>query len=376
MDKHYVEKMGAELSLLGLGCMRFPVTEGTKIDREKAQEIADRLIAAGVNYFDTGYPYHGGDSEVWLSEGIVGRYPRDSFYIADKLLMRYIKKPEDMDVMFAEQLDRLKVDYIDFYLLHNIQVSEWNDIGPEKIKEFIKDKLDSGKIRKIGFSFHSTPEDMKFLLDQYDWDFVQIQYNFYDETEQRAGELYDLIEQHGAACVVMEPVRGGGLANLPDDINKIFKDHNPTASVPSWCFRWVAGHPNVAVVLSGMSDLAQAEDNIKTFTDFKPLDAAEQAVLQKANEAIKALPTVPCTACKYCVDGCPMSIKIPDIFEVYNDFVRFAKPSYPRYYNEVTDGKDENLCISCGACVAVCPQHIDIPEALARADKAAAEARK
>lgn len=374
MNRRYIKQFDASLSPLGLGCMRFPTTDD-KVDRQKAGEILDRLIAAGVNYFDTGYPYHGGDSEVWLSEALVARYPRESFYIADKLLMRLLEKPEDMQPMFEEQLSRLKVGYIDFYLLHNLQVSEWNKLGGDKIKAFLDDKLISGKIRKKGFSFHSTPEDLEFLLGQYDWDFVQIQYNFYDESEQRAGELYDLIEKHGAACVVMEPVRGGGLANLPEGINKLFKDKNPAASVPSWCFRWVMSHPNVAVVLSGMSDLSQVEDNIKTFENFKPLDESELSVIKQAVTAIKALPTVPCTACGYCVEGCPMGIKIPDIFDCFNDFVRFVKSSYPRHYAAATGGSGENTCISCGACVAVCPQHINIPEELVRAHEASLEAK-
>lgn len=375
MDKRYVKKMDSELSRLGLGCMRFP-TIGDKIDRIKAGVMLDALIAAGVNYFDTGYSYHNSDSEVWLSEALIGRYPRESFHLADKLPLRLCNEPSDLEKVFATQMGRLKTDYIDFYLMHDLRVSEWNRIGGENVIKFLEKKQAEGKIRKKGFSFHETPENLKILLDAYDWDFVQIQFNFYDNEIQRAGELYSLLESRGIPTIVMEPVRGGSLANLRDDVSEIFHNANSDASIPSWALRWVASHPNVQVVLSGMSNMEHVNDNIATFSPVMPLNEQEYEVIRAVVDKIKSLPTIPCTKCRYCVEGCPQGIDIPELIERYNDYIRFSEPLFKRYYRELTGGSSENNCISCGACSAVCPQHIDVPDALVKIHDAAAAIEK
>lgn len=366
MDMKYVEKMGAKLSRLGFGCMRFPLTEQGRIDWEASKALIDQAIEGGINYYDTAYNYHFGESEVFLRETLVARYPRESFYLADKLPCWLCNKPEDMEHIFNEQLERTNAGYFDFYLVHSLVKDWWDKMLSFNVIDFLKKKRDEGKIRRIGFSFHDTTEVLKYILDSFEWDFCQIQMNYYDWGFQNAKDKYKLVESYGIPLMVMEPIRGGELAKSVPEAQKLMKSYNPDASIASWALRWVASYKNVAVVLSGMGKQSEVADNIKTFSPFVPLNDEEYKIIDKVLEEMAKVPMLSCTGCKYCVKECPVGVDIPSIFSLYNDGQRFNS-DYPlrfRYLFQMPKDKQADNCIECGACAAVCPQHIDIPEEL------------
>lgn len=362
MQKRIIEKTGEQVSLLGFGCMRFPSSNG-RIDIAESERIIDLAYKQGVNYFDTAYVYNNGESEKVMGAALK-RYKRDSFYVADKLPIWLVQKQEDLQKLFDTSLQRLGMDYIDFYLCHSMDVRNWNMIKKYKVLAFMQKLKAQGKIRHIGFSFHDTPELFDEIANSFDWDFVQIQLNYIDWDVQRAREIYQTIEQKNLPCIVMEPLRGGGLASFSDDVSSVFKQAAPGRTIASWALRWVAEKPRVKVILSGMSSYLQVEDNLNTLSDFVPLSGDENAVLQKAVRLINARPQIGCTGCRYCMP-CPKEVDIPKNFAVYNDYMKFSgNKDFQRAYAGDLAAAAAEKCVKCGACVKKCPQHLQIPDEL------------
>ena len=359
----------AKMPKLGFGLMRLPEKDG-KIDYERVGTMIDDYMSAGLNYFDTAYVYHGGKSENVIRDVILKKYPRDSFTVATKLPAWDMKTKDDRDRIFNEQLSRAGVDYFDFYLLHSLENGYNYDLY-EKLDCFnwALEKKAQGKIRHFGFSFHGTPDLLEKVLDKHpEVEFVQIQLNYLDWENPvvESGRLYDILTKRGIPIIVMEPVKGGTLAKLREDLEDVFKGIRPGASVASWALRFVASLPGVMTILSGMSDEEQMRDNLSTFTNFEPLSDEEQKAVEKVRAGILDTPMIGCTACRYCTDGCPMNISIPDIFKAINT-VRVYNESWraDNYYKSVTEnaGKASD-CIACGQCEGVCPQHLPVTELL------------
>jgi predicted aldo/keto reductase-like oxidoreductase len=354
-----------EMPKIGFGLMRLPEKDGA-IDIEQVSQMADAYMEAGFNYFDTAYVYHGGNSEKVVKEAIVKRFPRESFTIATKLPAWFLHSPEDRDKVFEEQLDRCGVDYFDYYLLHSLEDGNNYDTY-EKYDCFdwgIK-KRDEGKIRHFGFSFHGTPELLVQVLDKHpEIEFVQIQLNYadWDNKIVHSGELYEILRDRNIPMIIMEPAKGGKLANLDDECAEILKAIRPDKSVASWAFRYVGSLPGIATILSGMSTPEQMEDNINTFKDFEPLSEEELAAIDKVKEIMNRVELAGCTSCKYCVEGCPMGISIPDVISAVNTRRKFPGDMRPQFfYNGLVDRYSHaSDCIACGQCEGVCPQHLPI----------------
>ena len=354
-----------EMPKLGFGLMRLPETDG-RIDIDKVAQMADAYMASGFNYFDTAYVYHGGNSEKVVKEAIVKRFPRESFTIATKLPAWFLHSPEDRDKVFEEQLDRCGVDYFDFYLLHSLEDGNNYDTY-EKYDCFnwgIK-KRDEGRIRHFGFSFHGTPELLVQVLDKHpEIEFVQIQLNYadWDNKIVHSGELYEILRDRNIPMIIMEPAKGGKLACLDDECAEILKAIRPDKSLASWAFRYVGSLPGIATILSGMSTPEQMEDNINTFKDFEPLSEEELAAIDKVKEIMNRVELAGCTSCKYCVEGCPMGISIPDVISAVNTKRKFPGDMRPQFfYNGLVDRYSHaSDCIACGQCEGVCPQHLPI----------------
>ncbi len=359
---------------LGFGLMRLPETNGS-IDIEHVCKMVDAYMSAGMNYFDTAYVYHGGRSEVAAREALVKRYPRDSFMLATKLPAWEIKKESDIDRIFNEQLERAGVDYFDLYLLHSIEDGNNYEVY-EKYDCFswgLKMK-EEGKIKHLGFSYHGSPELLEEVLDKHpETEFVQIQLNYLDRSNPvvRSQQLYDILEKRNIPIIVMEPVRGGMLADLGPEINEKFKAKRSDKSVASWALRFVGSLPGVMTILSGMSNEEQMADNISTFTDFETLDEAEMQLIDEVTADILKVPQIGCTACKYCTPGCPMKISIPDVFRTVNTLRRYPDDWRAKnFYNGVASrGGKAGDCVACGQCESVCPQHLPIIELLKEASQ-------
>ena len=364
MEKRKMEKIGIETSLLGFGCMRFPVTADGKIDEPKAEEMLDRAIAAGVNYIDTAYLYHDGDSEPFVGK-VLKKHDRSSLYFATKMPPWAVENLEDAKKVFATQLERLQTDYIDFYLLHAMNKTDWKKMKDLGIVEYCEKLKEEGKIRYFGFSFHDDYETFEEILTYRDWDFCQIQLNYMDMDEQAGKRGYDLTEKLGIPLVIMEPVRGGSLAKFSNDINAKFAAMDPNASIASFALRFVGSMPNVKVVLSGMSSMEQLEDNLKTFGDFKPLTEEEYAGIEGVVKTLNSRIVSPCTGCRYCMP-CPAGVDIPANFSAWNKLYMYR--SYDvvswAWENNIGESAQAKNCIECGQCEAVCPQQICIREDL------------
>ena len=380
---YYNELNGLKVSALGLGNMRLPKVEGQgeKIDREKAQEIVDYAMSHGITYFDTAYRYHGGESELFMGEAMK-KYPRGSYLLASKFPGHMMEKKENgmmgftsllaghpdttVDALFHEQLRKCQTDYFDFYLLHNVSEKSlvfYND--PEiGIVDYLLEQKRQGKIRHLGFSSHAvSAETIDDFLKRYEgvFEFVQIQLNYMDWKIQNAKAKVEVIARHGLKIVVMEGVRGGRLANLPAPQMEKLQAVRPADSAARWALRWLQGIPEVAVVLSGMSTLDQIVENVETFREPNPVSPAEKELLQEVAESM--LSWVPCTACRYCTEGCPMELDIPRMIAAYNglkngDHMAGYQP------DEAQPSIDPRRCIGCGSCASICPQNIRIPEIL------------
>ncbi len=359
---------------LGFGLMRLPEKDGV-IDHEHVCRMVDKYMKAGMNYFDTAYIYHGGNSETAAREDLVKRYPRDSFMIATKLPAWEMKDKSDVDRIFNDQLEKTGVDYFDFYLLHSVE--EGNNYETyEKYDCFswgMKMK-EEGKIRHFGFSFHGSPELLTEVLDKHpETEFVQIQLNYLDRTNPvvRSQALYEILHERNIPIIIMEPVRGGMLADLGEDVNAMFKAVRPEKSVASWALRFVASLPGVMTVLSGMSNDEQMDDNIATFTDFEPVTDEEIRLIDEVTKKVLSTPQIGCTACKYCCDGCPMKISIPDVFRTINTLRRYPDDWRSKnFYSGLTERSGKaSVCIACGQCERVCPQHLPIIDLMKEAAK-------
>ena len=353
------------LPLLGFGTMRLPTLPDGTIDEEKTAEMVDYAMAHGVNYFDTAMPYHSGESETVIGR-ILSRYDRSSFYLADKYPGHQIRSSYDPAATFEEQLRKCGVEYFDFYLLHNVYENSMKTYLDPRwgIIEYFKEQRRLGRIRHLGFSSHCRPEHLREFLDACgeDMEFCQIQLNWLDWTLQNAKTQYEMLAERNIPVWVMEPVRGGALARLPEESVARLKDLRPEESVPAWSFRFLQGLPNVKMILSGMSDLAQMEDNVKTFQTLNPLSEEEFNLLLELAEPMKS--AIPCTSCRYCCDGCPQKIDIPVLLALYNSFCITPHLTIPMAVESFPADRRPAACIGCGKCAQICPQGIDIPGAL------------
>ena len=350
---------------LGFGLMRLPEKDGV-IDIEHVSRMVDLYMKAGMNYFDTAYIYHGGKSECAAKEALVKRYPRDSFMLATKLPAWELKCEADVEGIFNEQLERAGVDFFDFYLLHSVEEGgNYDNYVKYDCFNWGLRKQAEGKIKHFGFSYHGSPELLEEVLDKHPKpEFVQIQLNYLDRTNPvvRSQRLYEILRDRGIPIIVMEPVRGGMLANMDPEIEAKFKARQPDRSVASWALRFVASLPGVMTVLSGMSSEVQMRDNIRTFLNFEPIAEDELKIIDEVTEKLTGVPQIGCTACKYCCDGCPMRISIPDIFRTVNTLRRYPDDwRSHNFYSVLTErsGKASD-CIGCGQCERACPQHLPI----------------
>jgi len=354
------------LSLLGFGTMRLPLNADGSIDEAQVNDMTRYAMEQGVNYFDTAYPYHDGDSERVMGR-ILSEYPRHSYYLATKYpghqLISTGYNPADI---FEKQLKKCGVEYFDFYLLHNVyEKSMETYLDPQwGIIDYFKEQKRLGRIRHLGFSTHAQTACLKEFLNLYgqDMEFCQIQLNYLDWTLQDAKGKYELLCEYNIPVWVMEPVRGGKLAKLDATNEARLKALRPDESVAAWGFRFLQNLPNVTMVLSGMSNMEQMQDNIRTFSEEKPITEEEQALLFDIAEGMKD--SVPCTACRYCVDGCPMGLDIPTFLATYNELRVAPSTNAVMHIEFMEEDKKPSACIACGKCTHICPQNIDIPGAL------------
>ena len=353
-----------KLSALGFGCMRLPMKDG-KVDEAQVEAMTEYAISHGVNYFDTAYPYHEGMSERVMGK-VLSKYPRESFYLADKFPGHQVMASYDPAPLFEEQLRRCRTDYFDFYLLHNIyEKSLETYLNPEYgILEYFKEQKRLGRIKHLGFSAHADVPCLKRFLDVYgdDMEFCQIQLNWLDWTLQNAKEKCRILAERNIPVWTMESIRGGRLAKLSEEDEAKLKARRPDESIASWGFRYLQGNPQVHMILSGISNMENIEDNVRTFSGGDPLTEEEVAVLMEIAEGMKG--SIPCTGCRYCCDGCPMGLDIPTLLAGYNE-LRFAlSPSVRSRVLLMPEDKRPSACIGCGKCSHICPQNIDVPAAM------------
>lgn len=359
----YNEACGEKISALGFGTMRLPLLEDGSIDQEQVQRMTDYAYEKGVNYFDTAYPYHNGTSELAIGKALAG-YPRESFFLADKFPGHQHMKKYDCKGIFEEQLQKCGVEYFDFYLYHNVCENSFATYTNESygIKEFFIEEKKNGRIRHLGLSTHAKAENLEMVLDYFGdcIEFVQIQLNYMDWDLQKAKEKVQILRERNLPIIVMEPVRGGKLTDLGEANNAKLKEMRPDETIVSWAFRWLQNIPEVAVVLSGMSNFDQMKENIATFSEGEPLSDEEWNKVLEIADAMKV--GAPCTACRYCCDGCPMGLDIPMLIAAYNDMKFQVGFTVPMQMDALSDDKRPEACIGCGACASVCPQQIEIPE--------------
>ena len=355
----------------GFGCMRLPQLKGGAIDNDEFCRMADAFIAAGFNYFDTAHGYHGGKSEIAIADCVSSRYDRSQFLLTNKLTDPYFHKQEDIRPFFEQQLAWCKVDYFDFYLMHAQDRNNYKKFQRCKAYETAWQLKEEGKIRHFGLSFHDKHEVLDMILTEHpEVEIVQIQFNYADyETDTvESRKVYEVCAKHQKPIVVMEPVKGGSLVNLPSQANQILRDLHGGSNA-SYAMRFAGSFPMMSVVLSGMSNLQQMEDNIQTMQDFKPLDEREIIAVQKVCNIINTKNLIPCTSCRYCIEEntCPKGILIPELLSAQNQHDTFHNWNTTFYYNSVLTGGERGKaseCIQCGKCEKVCPQHLPIRELL------------
>lgn len=359
-----------QLSALGMGCMRFPIINGefTKIDEVKTAEMFDYAIANGINYFDTAYMYHGGQSELVMGK-LLKKYPRESYYIADKFPGVDLSAFGRVEEIFEEQLKKVGVSYFDFYLFHCLcenNIEQYLDDEKYGTYSYLIEQKKQGRIHHLGFSAHAEVATMRRFLEKYgkDMEFCQIQVNWLDWTYENAKEKVELLKEYNIPVWVMEPVRGGRLAQLSPEYEAKLKALRPNETMAAWAFRFLQTALDCTMVLSGMSEFDQVKENIQTYSEEKPLNEQEMATLQEiVNELMGKL--TPCTGCKYCVEYCPKELNIPTLLNMYNEYkFSFGGVQARRSILRVPEGKRPNDCLQCRACEAVCPQKIRISEEL------------
>ena len=363
----YSDFNGKKLSLLGFGAMRLPKLENGEIDEPQVRELVRYAMEQGVNYFDTAYFYHGGASETVMGN-VLKDYPRESFYLASKYPGHEVD-PENTDpaAIFEDQLRKCQVEYFDFYLLHNVNERSMPVYLDQKwgIVDYLKEQKRLGRIKHLGFSAHADVPALEQFLQVYgkDMEFCQIQLNWLDWTLQNAKAKYELLSRWGIPVFTMESIRGGRLAKLDEADEAKLKAYRPDDSAASWGFRYLQGLPNVKMILSGMSRMSDVQDNVNSFSQPKPLNEAETALLMEIAEGMKN--SVPCTACRYCCSGCPAQLDIPMLLAAYNE-VRFALSPLVRLRMELLPPEQRpDACLACGKCSHICPQNIDVPAAMA-----------
>ncbi len=349
------------LSRLGLGNMRLPSQEpgkpGSPIDYKASHEMMDRAYEQGINYYDTAYVYNNGDSERCVGEGMK-KYPRGSFYLATKF---NIGANPDYKAVFAEQLERLQTDYIDFYLIHCVMDGNAKQYIDSGAIEYFLDMKAKGKITYLGFSSHAGTDTLRMFADHHDWDFAQIQLNYFDWNYSSTKEEYEILAERNIPIMVMEPVRGGRLSSLTPEAEALLKARHPDWSISAWALRFVKSLPQVQVILSGMSSMEQMNDNLGTFADDDGLSEEDMALLMKACDLFHSQLQVPCTACRYCTDGCPAQINIPEFLKLYNSYKVDGRWALHGWKDIATEGTPMD-CVGCGACTGHCPQNIDTPK--------------
>lgn len=372
MQYHEITSEKLNVSLLGYGCMRFPIEEGdnSRIDFMESEKLLKYAIENGLNYIDTAYPYHGGKSEDFVGQ-VLSRGLRDKVYLATKSPVWLVKEYDDFMKYLDEQLVNLRTNYVDFYLLHSLDNDSWEKIVELKVFDFIHEAKSSGKIKKIGFSFHDELSVFKEILDSFDWDFCQIQLNYMD-TEYQAG-LEGLIyaKSKGIDVVVMEPLKGGKLANIPQKSREAIESKAPGRTAAELALKWLQQQDGVKVVLSGMSSMDQVAENIKTYSDNTPLNESELEAVGFLKSFFKNRIAVDCTGCQYC-QPCKAGVRIPGIFELYNNLTVYetVDQSKSSYKNDIEKGSSSLSCVECGECEAICPQQLPIISQLKDAHEA------
>ena len=347
----------------GFGCMRLPMN-GEEVDLEQTKKMVDTFIEQGFNYFDTAHGYIQGKSEKALKECLTSRYPRDKYILTDKLTANFFKKEEDIRPLFESQLEICGVDYFEFYLMHAQGAGNYAHFKECHAYETAFELKKEGKVRHVGISFHDKPEVLEQILTEYpEVEVVQIQFNYvdYDDPAVQSRACYEVCRKHNKPVIVMEPVKGGNLVNLPEDAKAVL-DELYGGSPASYAIRFAAGFPGMMMVLSGMSSMEQMNDNLSYMKDFQPLNEAELAAVKKVQEIFKSKNLIPCTACRYCIDGCPKHISIPDLFAIMNTKQIYHDWNVDYYYNVVhtAPGRKASDCLKCGKCEKVCPQHLQI----------------
>ena len=373
MQYRYFTKDKLKVSQLGFGCMRFPTLEGDsgKIDKILATSMLHHAIDNGINYIDTAYPYHKGNSEAFVGEALKDGY-REKVYLATKLPVWLVKSYDDFEKYLDEQLERLQTDYIDFYLLHSLSKNSWEKVYNLNVLNFLDEAKRKGKIKYAGFSFHDTLDVFKSIVDSYSWDFCQIQLNYMDRQYQAGIEGMKYVSDKNISLVIMEPIKGGKLSNASEEISRVWDKSKIKRTPAEWALKWIWNFEEVSVVLSGMSTMDHVVENIKTASNSSPnsLSMEDLALVDEVTDIYSKNVKVGCTGCEYCLP-CPQNVEIPDIFELYNNVYVYgtekeSKASYSRLMELKIAAEN---CVECGACEGICPQHIEIIKLLKEANK-------
>ncbi len=370
-------KTGNSISILGYGAMRLP-SKGLKIDFEEAKKQLIFSIENGINYIDTAWPYHNGESEIFLGKVLSENNLRSKVFLADKLPPWVINKREDMDSILAKQLSKLQTSYIDYYLVHSLDGTSWDAMKALQIKSFLKEIKAKGLVKNVGFSFHGIRDDFQRIVDEFDWDFCQIQYNILDEQNQAGKTGLEYAAGKGLGVIVMEPLRGGNLAaEMPKEAATIYDSSSIKRSNVEWALRWIWNHPEVLCVLSGMNNMEHIKENLVIAEKGLPnsLSDSELDIVQRVGDSYRKAMKVNCTGCQYCMP-CPFGVNIPSCFEHYNTYQMFGKKFMAKAFYHVQlggiVGENESmasLCTACGKCVSRCPQNIDIPKEMQNVKK-------